>query len=85
MVVVVVVPLTGRRVAVLERGCNLNGVSRGVALSLLRMVVVVLGAVWCLWLQVRWRRRRAWRRWRRRWRLGIELLVGAALHVAQHE
>jgi hypothetical protein len=63
-------------VAILERSGNLDGVASRIGL-----------AWWCwgvarLWLQVRWWRRGARRR---RWRLGLELLVGAALHVAQHE
>ena len=77
MMVVVVVSLA-RGVAVLERSGDLNGVSRGVGLAW-------WVAVWWLWLQVRRRRRRARRRRRRR-RLGrLELLIGAALHVAQHK
>jgi hypothetical protein len=71
------------RVAVLERGGDLDGVARGVGLARWGAVVVVV--VRCVWLQVRWRRRRARRRRRRRWRLGLELLVGAALQVAEHE
>jgi hypothetical protein len=71
------------RVTVLERCSDFDGIARGVGLALCGAVVVV--AVRCLWLQVRWWRRRARRRWRRRWRLGFELLVGAALHVAKHK
>jgi len=76
-----VVPLaSGLRVTVLERCSDFDGIARGVGLALCGAVVVV---VRCMWLQVRWRRRRARRR--RRWRLGFELLVGAALHVAKHK
>jgi len=83
--VVVVVSLAGRRVAVLERSGDLDGVSRGVGLAWLLRVVAVVVWWWWLWLQVRRRRRRARRRRRRRRRLGLELLVGAALHVAEDE
>jgi len=83
--VVVVVSLAGRRVAVLERSGDLDGVSRGVGLAWLLRVVAVGVWWWWLWLQVRRRRRRARRRRRRRRRLGLELLVGAALHVAEDE
>ena len=79
MVVAVVTRTLARWwVAILERGGNLYGVAPRIGLAWWWWGVA------CLWLQVR-RWRRSARRRRRRWRLGLELLVGAALHVAQHK
>ena len=79
MVVAVVTRALARWwIAILERGGNLDGVAPRIGLAWWRWVA-------CLWLQVRRWRRCARRRRRRRWRLGLELLVGAALHVAEHK